>query len=81
MLSIYDTEASKKATNLSINSDLLNKAKELNLNLSATLEQAVIEIVRQRQRERWLADNREAVDAYNTHVDKYGTFGDGLRSF
>jgi len=31
--SIYDPEAPEKATNLSINGDLLNKAEEMNLNL------------------------------------------------
>lgn len=81
VLSIYDQEAPKKATNLSINSDLLNKAREININLSATLEQAVTEILRQRQREQWLADNREALELYNEHVEKHGTFGDDLRSF
>ena len=38
MLSAYDLEAPKKATNLSINSDLLKKAKALDINLSAPLD-------------------------------------------
>lgn len=32
----------KRAANLSINGDLLNKAKELDINLSATLEHALV---------------------------------------
>lgn len=34
----YDTQAPKRPTNVSINSDLLAKAKGFNINLSATLE-------------------------------------------
>jgi antitoxin CcdA len=77
----YDNKAPKKAANLSINADLLNRARELDINLSATLEQALVEIVKQRQRERWLAENRDAIAAYNDHVEKHGAFSDGMRTF
>ena len=77
----YDTKAPKKATNLSVNADLLNKARDLDINLSATLEQALVEVLRQRQRERWLAQNRGAIAAYNDHVEKHGAFSDGVRTF
>lgn len=77
----YDYNAPKKPTNLSINSDLLRKAKELDINLSAVLERTLAEVVRRRQRELWLAVNQEAIDIYNQQVQDHGTFGDGLRSF
>ena len=77
----YDTKAPKKAANLSINADLLNRARELDINLSATLEQALVEVVKQRQRERWLAVNRDAIATYNDHVEKHGAFSDGMRTF
>ncbi len=77
----YDTQAPKRATNLSINADLLSKAKELGINLSATLEQALVEALRKRQRYQWVAENQAAIEAYNEHVDKQGVFSDGLRSF
>lgn len=81
MLPLYDSQAPKKATNLSINSDLLGKAKELDINLSAALERALIQLLKQRQQEQWLAQNRDAIAAYNQEVEKHGTFGDALRSF
>jgi antitoxin CcdA len=77
----YDTQAPKRATNLSINADLLSKAKELGINLSATLEQALVEALRKRQRDQWVAENQAAIEAYNEHVDKQGVFSEGLRSF
>ena len=81
MLAIYDLTAPKKPTNLSVNSDLLKKAKELDINLSAALEQTLAEQVRAKQRAGWLAENRTAIAAYNTLVETYGTFSDSTRSF
>ena len=81
MLATYNPQAPKRAANLSVNGDLLNKAKDLDINLSATLEQALTEAVKQRQREQWLAENRNAKTAYNEHVDVHGVFSDELRSF
>lgn len=77
----HNANAPKKATNLSINEDLLAKAREMNINLSATLEQALNEALRKRQKEQWLAENKAAISAYNAHVEKQGVFSDGLRSF
>lgn len=81
MRTAYNPQAPKRAANLSINADLLSKAKELDINLSATLEQALIEILRKRKRDQWVAENKAAIEAYNEHVDKHGAFSDGLRSF
>lgn len=77
----YNARAQKKATNLSINEDLLAKARELNINLSATLEQALDETIRKKLREQWLSENKAAMEAYNAHVEQHGVFSDGLRSF
>ncbi len=81
MLPLYDNQAPKKATNLSINSDLLIRAKELDINLSAALEQALTQLLKQHQQELWLTENRDAIAAYNQEVEKHGSFGDALRGF
>jgi antitoxin CcdA len=81
MNGIYDPSALKKATNLSINSELLRKAKEFDINLSATLEQALVEKVKQRQRELWLSANKSAIDDYNSYTEQNGHLSDALRSF
>lgn len=78
---IFDQSAPKKSANLSINADLLQQAKRLNINLSQTLEQHLAEIIRQAQRSQWLAENKGALDDYNRRIEKYGTFSDGLRRF
>jgi antitoxin CcdA len=81
MQSVHDIGASKKATNLRVNADLVDKAKALNINLSSTLEEALVAKLREKTREQWLAENRQAIDAYNRRVEEAGTFSDGLRKF
>lgn len=75
------SQAIKKATNLSINSDLLAKAKELQINLSATLETALAEAINRKQREQWQIENLTAIENYNRSIEENGAFSDGLRGF
>jgi antitoxin CcdA len=77
----FDLQAPKKPTNVSVNSDLLKKAKELKINLSATLEAALSDLVNIQQRELWKRDNQEAIEAYNQLVAEHGTFSNDMRSF
>ena len=76
----YDHFAPKKPTNLSINSDLLAKARGLNLNLSATLENALADEVRKAERAQWLKKNRNAIDACNRLAEEKGLFSDSYRT-
>ena len=78
---IFDRAAPKKPANLSINADLLQLAKQLNINLSQTLEQHLVEIIREARRSQWLAENKAALDEYNRRIESRGTFSDGLRRF
>ncbi len=77
----FDQNAPKKPTNLTINSDLLEKARAEKINLSATLEQALVQQLRKTERERWKADNREAIKALNELAEKNGLFSDSFREF
>jgi antitoxin CcdA len=81
MRAIFDNTAPKKPANLSINSDLLQKARELKINLSAAFEDALAEKVKEKQEEKWLEENKKAVQEYNDYVEKHGVFSKGLRSF
>jgi antitoxin CcdA len=77
----FNPGAPKRSANLSINADLLQQAKQLNINLSQTFEQHLAEIIRQAQRRLWLAENKGAIDEYNRRIEKRGTFSDGLRRY
>ncbi len=78
---LYDINAPKKATNLTINSDLLQKSKKYKINLSQNFEQYLETVVRKKTQEEWEKENKKAIDAYNNDIAKNGVFSDGLRSF
>jgi antitoxin CcdA len=71
----------KRAANVSVRGDLLAAAREAGVNLSATLERALVEEIANLKRERWREDNRDAIEAYNDYVEEHGTFSDDVRSF
>ena len=81
MQQIYDRNAPKKPTNLSLNSDLLIKARSLKINLSAALEQALAEEIRAIEKSQWLENNKKALEALNDLADKNGLFSDSYRQF
>ncbi len=81
MQTLFDSNAPKKATNLSLNSDLLKKTKALNINLSATLEQALRKKLAEKEAVKWIKENKRAIQAYNDFVDENGCFSDEHRHF
>ena len=81
MQPLYDLNAPKKATNLSLNSDLLIKSKALNINLSATLEQALKEKLAHTEAKKWRDENKSAIRAYNDFIEERGCFSDDFRTF
>ena len=80
-LFIYDQTAPKRASNLSINSSLLEQARYYKINLSKLLEKTLIDTLQQKKREEWLKQNRSALHAYNERIEQRGVFSDGLRRF
>jgi antitoxin CcdA len=75
----YESTATKKPVNLSVNSDLLRQAKELKVNVSQVLEVALASQVKRLREAQWLEDNKEAIDAYNRHVEENGLWNDAWR--
>ncbi|MNR68316.1 Post-segregation antitoxin CcdA [compost metagenome] len=45
------------------------------------LEQVLADALKKQQCEQWLAENSEAMNAYNDHVEAHGVFSDDVRSF
>lgn len=81
MLSVYDLHAAKKATNVTINTDLLAKARSLNINCSAVLEEALAAKVKAELRTLWEKENSRAIKNYNRFVEESDTFSDNVRKF
>lgn len=64
--------APKRATNLSLNSRVLEMARELGINVSATVDALLSQEVERLYWERWNAQNKEAIDHYNARIAREG---------
>lgn len=74
MSQAHTNRSVKKPANLSVNSQLLAEAKQLNINLSATFERALEAEVKARRSAKWLEENKEGLQALNDFVDEHGMF-------
>ena len=81
MQPLYDYNAPKKSANLSLNGDLLSKAKALKINLSATLEQVLKGKLAKNEEKEWSLQNKHSIVAYNDFVEENGCFSDDYRDF
>ena len=71
----------KKAVNLSVDAELLARARAAHVNLSATFEDALKARMLEAERRRWVEENREAIEAFNRRIERNGVWSDGLRRF
>jgi antitoxin CcdA len=73
--------APKKATNLSLNSKVLEAAREMGMNLSQTVDTLLADEVKRRYWEQWNERNKDAVAEYNDRIAKYGLPLEKYRTF
>lgn len=71
----------KRVTNISIDRDVWEKARSLNLNVSRAAEDRLKELILEAERDIWREENRDAIEAYNRRVAKEGIFSDDERLF
>ncbi|HET8748882.1 MAG TPA: type II toxin-antitoxin system CcdA family antitoxin [Ramlibacter sp.] len=74
-------DAPKKPTNLSLNSKVLEMARELGMNISQTVDALLAEEVRRRYWEKWQEENKEAIEEYNARIAREGLPLARYRSF
>jgi antitoxin CcdA len=72
---------SKRATNLSLSTDVLEAAKDLEINLSQVCDNYLRQLVRREQERKWRKDHADFIAAYNATVDAEGLPLDEWRSF
>lgn len=65
-------DAPKRAANLSLNSKVLDMAKELGMNVSATVDALLAAEVEKRYWERWNEKNQQAIQDYNARIEREG---------
>ena len=64
--------APKKATHLSLNSKVLEKARELGMNVSQTVDALLAAEVRRCYWQKWNEENKDAVAEYNARIAREG---------
>jgi post-segregation antitoxin (ccd killing protein) len=77
----FDRSAAKKTISLSVNSDLVAKAKAAGLNISAVAEEALVCALTKSVREELAADIRRDMEIYNDFVDRHGSPAQALRDY
>ncbi len=71
----------KRPINLSVDAQLVDDARALNIPLSGTLELALRARVKEERDRRWQEEHRDWIDDYNRFIEQNGVFGDDVRLF
>lgn len=62
----------RRATNVTIPEILLQQARDLGINVSQACASGLAVAVAEAKRQRWLGENRAAIDAWNDYVERHG---------
>jgi antitoxin CcdA len=68
----------KRAVNVSVDAEILGIAKEMGVNLSQTLEEALRKMAEKERGRRWREQNREALQSQNEFFERHGTMSEIL---
>lgn len=71
----------RKAVNVTIDQDVLRAAREQKLNLSRLLEETLRTELAALTQNEWRRRNKEAIDDYNSRIERHGVFSDRIRRF
>lgn len=78
---VRNNKSGKRATNLSLSSDVLDAAKHLAINISQVCDSHLRDVVRREQERKWREDHADFIAAYNATIDAEGLPLDEWRSF
>ena len=78
---VRTSSSGKRATNLSLSSDVLEAAKQLDINISQVCDTYLREVVRREQERKWREDHVDFIAAYNATVEADGLPLEAWRSF
>jgi antitoxin CcdA len=69
---LAERSSGTRPTNVSLNAALVEEAKALDVSISQAANRGLEEAVKKARAERWLEDNREALDSYNEWIEANG---------
>ena len=64
--------APRRATNVSLPSDMVDEAKRLGINVSQACEGGLSETIKMAQEAKWIEENRDSLLAWNAWVEENG---------
>jgi antitoxin CcdA len=79
-MKLYDAAAPKRPVNLTLNGDLIARARQEGLNLSALAEEAVAAALNRRAREKWDAEIAQGCRAHDQYLAEYGSVAEAVRN-
>ena len=79
-MQIYDTSAPKRPVNVTLNSDLVARARAEGLNLSALAEEAVTAALTRIAKARFDAEVAQACRVHDQYLAEYGSLGEAVRA-
>ncbi len=62
----------RKATNITLDAQAIAEAKALGINISAACEEGLVIAISKARGEKWLSENRAALESSNAWVEKNG---------
>lgn len=65
-------EGPKKATNVSLNAELVDEARRLEINVSEACQSGLAAEVKKAREAAWKEENREAIESWNEYIRKNG---------
>lgn len=71
----------KARTNVTVDRDLLERARDEGWSVSDVLSDALATRIRALETQRWQEDNRVALAAYTEDIEEHGIWSDSLRTF
>ena len=71
----------KKATNLTLNSEVLSEAKKLGINISKVCDAFLESLVKSEKERLWKSENQDFINEYNQITEKEGLPLDKWRTF
>jgi antitoxin CcdA len=76
---LSDRTPKKRAVNVFVDTELIDEARRMRVNLSETLGGRLRTIVKAEQERRWLEENRDAIASINSFIDAHGLLASKLR--
>jgi antitoxin CcdA len=78
MRQLFDSTATRRAVNISLNSDLVTRARAAQLNLSSIAEAAISRALAEEVRKRFDKEIARSVAEYHEYLAEYGSLADAV---